>query len=442
MNRQNEDIENLFRSKLKNFEANVSGSVWENISAQLVANDAKQAAIQRRKRIVLSVGALAAAVLFGILWIIPLNHPQDVGIVQTSHPDKLSGSKSATPNQESAKTKSITGLNNHSTPSFLQVQNNRILAVKNRDRNGNPNSEYTERNSPLQEITTSEPVLGEATDRPEKSSESKPRKLPVSKEELERKTQEFRNASQRQTDKLFADADQKTNKYKTNKNTREGRMLGLALAGGIGLSSQSQESSRLLVLSNDLRSSEAKNIAVSSFSSSSGSSYELDHAWPVSVYFTILKPLTKSIDLEFGLSYSYLSSKQKGTSSSSIRQSQQFNYLGIPVGLNLEVLRWSNLRIGFLMGGSIQKDISGRLKENIQSSSTSSSSSTNIHQNKIQPSVNANIHLSYPLGGDLCVFGKIGGAYYFDMNNKYRTIYSDKKLLPDIGIGISLRLNK
>lgn len=438
MNRQNENIENLFRSKLKDFEADVSGSVWDNISAQLAADDAKKSAIQRRKRIVLSVGVLAAAVLFGVLWIIPLNHPQDVGIVQTSHPDNLSGSKSVLPNQESAKTKSVTGLNNNSISSFFKTKKNTILIAKNR----NTNAEHTERSSPEQKTNSLEFVPDKTANHPEKSSESKPRKLPVSKEELERKTQEFRNASQRQTDKLFADADQKTNKYKTNKNTREGRMLGLALAGGIGLSSQSQESSRLLVLSNDLRSSEAKNIAVSSFSSSSGSSYELDHAWPVSVYFTILKPLTKSIDLEFGLSYSYLSSKQKGTSSSSIRQSQQFNYLGIPVGLNFEVLRWSNLRVGFLMGGSIQKDISGRLKENIQSSSSSSSSSTNIHQNKIQPSVNANIHLSYPLGGDLCVFGKIGGAYYFDMNNKYRTIYSDKKLLPDIGIGISLRLNK
>jgi hypothetical protein len=61
---------------------------------------------------------------------------------------------------------------------------------------------------------------------------------------------------------------------------------------------------------------------------------------------------------------------------------------------------------------------------------------TKISQRNPQISVNAGVGLSYPLIQNLRVYGKAGGAYYFDAGNQYKTIYSDRKIVMDLNIGL------
>ena len=173
-----------------------------------------------------------------------------------------------------------------------------------------------------------------------------------------------------------------------------------------------------------------------------GSQAEMEHSQPVSFGITISKSLSKDLSLETGLVYSYLYSKTKNTSVSSLQnETQRLHYLGIPLNLNYNIVSFRNLNIYASVGGMIEKDIYGefhRIKEGqtLDNILMKEIEIEKISQNNPQISVNAGLGLSYPIFQDLKLYGKIGGAYYFDANNKHKTIYSDRKIVMDLSLGL------
>ena len=59
-----------------------------------------------------------------------------------------------------------------------------------------------------------------------------------------------------------------------------------------------------------------------------------------------------------------------------------------------------------------------------------------IKQSNPQFSVRTKLGIAYPLYKKLYLYGTVGGAYYFDAGNEYRTIYSDKKTQLDLNLGV------
>ena len=94
----------------------------------------------------------------------------------------------------------------------------------------------------------------------------------------------------------------------------------------------------------------------------------------------------------------------------------------------------------------IEKDVSGefrKMKEgqtaanfNNASEGSEEQEITKISQHNPQISVNAGVGLSYPIYDRLRLYGKVGGAYYFDAKNEYKTIYSDRKIVMDLNVGL------
>ena len=170
---------------------------------------------------------------------------------------------------------------------------------------------------------------------------------------------------------------------------------------------------------------------------------EMEHDQPISFGLTVSKTIVNGLYMETGLVYSYLYSKSKNSNTiSQNHQTQSLHYLGIPLNLNYNLFSISNLNVYASLGGMIEKDIYGKFKEEGESQSiddeTKSSLLINetISQRNPQLSVNAGLGLSYPLHKDLKLYGKIGGAYYFDAKNDFKTIYSDRKIVMDLSIGI------
>ena len=172
---------------------------------------------------------------------------------------------------------------------------------------------------------------------------------------------------------------------------------------------------------------------------------EMEHNQPVSFGLTVSKTLIDGLYLETGLVYSYLYSRSKNTSTAlQNRQTQSLHYLGIPLNINYNLFNIKNLNVYTSVGGMIEKDVYGRFSfseegesQTIDATKMSESTySQPISQRNPQLSVNAGLGLSYPLYKDLKLYGKIGGAYYFDAKNDYKTIYSDSKIVMDLSIGI------
>jgi hypothetical protein len=432
MKSQKHDIDDVFASKFKDFEVEVPDSVWSNISAGLSDLDRRSRSSLQKKRIALwGVASVAASLLLFFLF---LPDPKIEKLPQARVPhakvEDMPHGRSKPDLNLSAQSAALSP-----APRVVSmVSSSSTLSVANNLPEQHPSSSE-ERVGVVAISTGSSP--SPISDNPVRdtggssvSGENDP--------ELERKTEQFRRAAEQEADRIFAQAEQKD---KVNS-----RHLSLSFGGGVGLASESKTANRLLTLSGSSRMSSSQYNdymqLLPSAISSSKSEYELQHSLPISFSLGVAKPLTDYLDLEVGISYSYLHSEQKGTANTTMKQVQQFSYIGLPVALNFRFATWDRFRFGFLVGGNIQKDISGRLKEQVNGSQMyQDNSSKSIHQKYIQPSFNANIHVSYRLVGGMQMFGKLGGAYYFKMDNNYNTIYSDKNFLPDVGIGFSYRID-
>ncbi len=171
---------------------------------------------------------------------------------------------------------------------------------------------------------------------------------------------------------------------------------------------------------------------------------QMVHDQPVSIGLTISRSIVDRLSVETGVVYTYLFSRAKNTSVDFQNQETQlFHYLGIPVNLNYNFVNIGRLGMFVSFGGMVEKDIYGEFRKREQSVSKELNStaqgviSTKISQKNPQISVNAGVGLFYPIYGGFNLYGKIGGAYYFDAGNyDYRTIYTDKKIVFDLNAGI------
>ena len=91
----------------------------------------------------------------------------------------------------------------------------------------------------------------------------------------------------------------------------------------------------------------------------------------------------------------------------------------------------------------IEKDINGKIRYNDEKTTSSlmnsgyaNETSSKINQNNPQFSVATGVGITYPIYNKAHLFGKIGGRYYINANNEFKTYYSDEKFGLDIQLGI------
>lgn len=177
------------------------------------------------------------------------------------------------------------------------------------------------------------------------------------------------------------------------------------------------------------------------------SEYKLQHRLPISLGVRVSKGIAPNLSVETGVVYTYLSSKVTSKSVFNIEENQSFHYLGVPLSLNYKFYEQGKTKFYLSVGAMVQKDIKGKYESDINTSKDDilaqltyynepSHTSEAIKQSKPQFSVNASVGVAYPIYKKLYLYGTIGGAYYFDAGNKYRTIYSDKKTQLDLNLGV------
>jgi hypothetical protein len=179
--------------------------------------------------------------------------------------------------------------------------------------------------------------------------------------------------------------------------------------------------------------------------------FKLQHKQPVSFGLKVSKGLTSNLSLETGIVYTYLSSKITSSSVFDIYETQTFHYLGIPVSLNYTFYKLGKADLYLSAGGMIQKDISGKYESSMGFSKMNLEDKelafqlyhnepyfirAGIKQSKPQFSTHLKLGTAYPIYRKLYLYGTIGGAYYFDVHNKYPTIFSERKVQLDLNLGI------
>lgn len=183
---------------------------------------------------------------------------------------------------------------------------------------------------------------------------------------------------------------------------------------------------------------------------SEGSEVVLEHKLPISVSVTVGKELSSRVSIETGLIYSYLSSNINTGSRFLISEKQSFSYIGFPISVNYTFTELGKTRVYASFGAMIQKDIKGEYVSNMGLSKPGEEQmlenelyyrepyyiKKSITQTNPQISARTFLGVAHPLYKKLYIYGAIGGIYYFDSNNKYRTIYSDKKFQLGLDLGV------
>lgn len=414
MAKENDKIKDLFSSKLKDFESDVPASVWGGLdqllsqqptptadptssgSSSSAGSSAATAAKTSLLKTVLVTIGVAAAVVTGVI-LIPKGEdaimPEDNKTIVAQEPE-------------------IVDVDTTITMEDTLV----VLPVKRYL------SEKIDSESPIIEETPKEPVKHE-----EVVPQAEPEK-PSKKEEVLLNTP---------AEPVIAELPKRS----------KAKGLSLMVSANAGLLSENiDKNGGGLLFSRSLRSRMFLDAL-----SKENKNFEMQHKQPLSVGLKISKGLTSNLSLETGLVYTYLSSKITSASIFDIYETQTFHYLGIPISLNYTFYKLGKADLYLSAGGMIQKDISGKYESSMGFSKMDLVDRElayklyhnepyfireNIEQSKPQFSTHLKLGIAYPIYKKMYLYGTIGGAYYFDVHNKYPTIFSDRKIQLDLNLGI------
>ena len=422
---ENDQIKDFLRSKLDNYEVPVADNIWQRIDDTL-SRSARMRVIRRRW--ILSGAAAVLAIVIGSTYLLksPSKNPS---ILMT---DK----KAMTENIPAASTNAEQNTQNKS----ISIDKKEVQPLIVSTEMKKPNKNHTKK-----------PFLRSQHFKNEENIKLETYRINSIEKGTEEKFLTMNSEDKTDNDEIFYEIEQiAAQNYLTLAESKEEKPLTLALNTKGGLTSTNRTMNSPVTL----RSAEvAHNFAKSNFilasqelsDDASDNVSQMTHSQPVSVGLTISKPLTEKLSLESGLVYTYLYSKAKNTSNIyRKKETQQLHYLGIPVNLNFNLVSFGNADLYLSLGGMIEKDVYGKynyLDNRILNELNSESEvkvSERIRQPNPQLSINAGVGISYPVWNNLYLYGKIGGGYYFDADNKWSTIYSDEKIILDLNIGVRI----
>ncbi len=445
--RENDNIKELFRAKLNDFEAPVPPDGWQRVEESLAA--ASRLRVVRRRWIASAAAAVAALIIGGLLFV---NHPGSTDtpvFTETVPQQKTNPVQSQIEKEETSST----------TPSILKKAERLV-------------SKIVEPVQPKHELAKQPVLVASASNKTEGKKQAEPDKLVNAEEKLSIDENIIKNnptddyfpeITDEERERLIREFVDQANGNESYLNLgRSGdndRPLTLAFNARGGLNSSQRMVNSPMTLRSAKVTEEKPNDAsrqmytmsalnaVENVPNETGADNisEMIHSQPVSVGFTVSKSITDQISVETGLVYTYLYSKALNTSTEfKSKETQQFHYMGIPLNVNYNVLSLKKMDMYVSLGGMIEKDVYGKYEyvdKTVQQELNSSKEnlvSRKIRQMNPQLSVNAGLGASYPLYDKLKIYGKIGGAYYFDAKNDYKTFYSDKKIVLDLNVGLKI----
>lgn len=429
-----DQIKKVFASKLSGLEQDPPTFMWEKIEAGLVDQGLKTQSRPLRYKIAgwASIAA-AAAIILGLFVFLPQKeNPESNQVAKVEPVLKLENADSGSVIENTVEKnieKDYSADIEHKkqkSEHVLLAQANKDVKTENRlndavvsdNIKADPNKKSDEISSSqptnIQVFAASMPVV--------KAEEPKTGQPPKSNNDLQKQIEAF-EAEGHKSEKLLAD----NNNKEIKSNTSSNKGLDLGVNGGGAFSKADGYKRTVLAMANTDQQLSLRSETV-----------KLEHNQPINFGLSVNKRINDRLSIESGITYTYLSSKIRSKSASAYSQnnSQYFHYLGIPLTLNYNVVEWNRVRLYISAGGAIQKDIYGRLDRNGGISQAKSSNNASISQKNAQMSLTSSIGISYPIYGNMSLYTTVGGAYYIDAKNDYETIFSDKKWLLNLNLGV------
>lgn len=419
---------NYFRENLEEIEFPVSDGCWENISRQ-VTNQT----VGTKKKLAFRWSAIAAilliALLSGILYHISVDTPAPLVVehieqqIQNPYPTATDGQQSGSMNTEKTVARqteeadrNAKGSNAKTALQYAKQSKGKNIVqpvfLAQTDK-VNIFSDSTQTSHPVADVSEGQPYLApKATDKSGQDS------IDIAREkELQHLLDIYNNVQQDGT--LVAELT--TNDKRSDK-------------WGISASFSSATSS-----SNAIHQTMPINtLSINSVylipKSAKGSITDIDYAPPFSVGLTVSKELNKTLAVETGVTYSYLSTKYRDLYNNSYSTEVKLHYLGVPVNLLVNI--WdvnSRFRVYASAGAMLEKGIKFNFsQDNIEEKQTITEKRS---INGVQWSLNGAVGVSYRFYDNWNVYVEPQMSYFFD-NDQPISIRTEKDAIFSLNSGI------
>lgn len=163
---------------------------------------------------------------------------------------------------------------------------------------------------------------------------------------------------------------------------------------------------------------------------------DVKHKMPLSFGLSVSRYLSDRWSLQTGLSYSYLVSEWTTNKTYRAESEQRLHFLGIPVSATYKIAEWNKFLFYASAGGQVELNVAGKVCTDLYSPVEKLKSVTEKERMK-EPyfSVNARVGVSYPIIRFLSAYAEVGADYYFDNGSDVETIHSEKPFYVGLQLG-------
>lgn len=166
----------------------------------------------------------------------------------------------------------------------------------------------------------------------------------------------------------------------------------------------------------------------------------IHHKTPISVGFSVSRYLNNRFALLMGLNYTFLSSTWDVDAPVYYNKTaQKLHFIGLPVSLSYKIAEWNRFQVYAAAGAMTEVNVSGKLiTEKYSGKEVYGKESEHIRMKEWMWSVNARAGVSYPLLRFVSLYAEAGVDYYFDNGSSIETVRSEKPFNVSLQAGFRL----
>lgn len=167
---------------------------------------------------------------------------------------------------------------------------------------------------------------------------------------------------------------------------------------------------------------------------------DIKHHQPISFGLSVSYRLAPKWYLTGGVNYSFLFSEWETNGSYWTDTEQSLHFIGIPISIVYQIAEWNKFMWYASAGFMPEINVAGRLKETkyLNDQQLTDPVKTSQRMKEWYWSVQAGTGVSYPLFWHFNAFAEVGASYYFDNGSKIETVHSDKPFNLNLSVGLRL----
>lgn len=166
---------------------------------------------------------------------------------------------------------------------------------------------------------------------------------------------------------------------------------------------------------------------------------EIHHKTPIAFGLSVSRYLNDRFSLQTGVNYAFLSSEWETNGGYRAKTKQKLHFIGIPLSVSYKIAEWNRFNFYAAAGGMTEVNVAGkRQTQFISGKKEMDRAREHVRMKEWLWSVSARAGVSYPLVRFVSAFAEVGASYYFDNGSAIETIHSEKPFNVSLQFGFRL----